>query len=146
MNNYILKILLLSALFIQSIFLLGQETKTDLSVYPDTIFFRINKYVIDSTEIKKMEMVANYMEKLPHVSVEVIGYSGMNRNKKGASRISLRLSQARAEQVAKILHLKYNIDKDRIKAIDGDRVNAQDSVRQSISGRYVIFKIKTERN
>lgn len=75
---------------------------------PDTVFFRVNKYVVDSTEYKKIESVANYMKEHRAVNLEIISFNSPR------TLLAISLPRACAKSVAKMLIEVYGIDEYRI--------------------------------
>lgn len=87
------------------------QPKKDPFFLPDPVFFRINKYVIDSPEWAKVELAVNYLRENPNATVVVTGYAD---KKTGNAAINLRLSEQRSNAVAKAMEEKYGIEAHRI--------------------------------
>lgn len=107
-------------------------------ILQDPVFFRINKSVIDDTEIERIEKAVKYLNENPNVNVEVTGYAD---KKTGTAKRNLQLSKERSEAVAKMLEEKYAIDPSRITVnFKGDGV--QPFIQNNDWNRVVIFLIK----
>lgn len=78
---------------------------------PDPVFFRINKHDIDNTEWAKIEIAVNYLNEHPNATCVVTGYAD---KKTGNTKINLRLSKERSEEVARVMETKYGINKNRL--------------------------------
>ena len=85
--------------------------KRDPFFLPDPVFFRINKYVIDASEWSKIELAVNYLNENPGATCVVTGYAD---KKTGNTKINLKLSEQRSNEVAKAMETKYGIAKNRI--------------------------------
>jgi outer membrane protein OmpA-like peptidoglycan-associated protein len=85
--------------------------KRDPFFLPDPVFFRINKYVIDASEWAKIELAVNYLNENPASTCVVTGYAD---KKTGNTKINMKLSEQRSNEVAKAMETKYGIAKNRI--------------------------------
>ena len=75
------------------------------------VFFIINKYDIQETEVDKIADVAAYLKKYPNAKVNVVGYADAGT---GNDKINDRLAKQRADIVVKELIEKYEIAAERI--------------------------------
>lgn len=75
------------------------------------VFFRINSYTIDGTELKKVEEIAKYMNANGNARIKITGYADAGT---GNDRINDRISAQRAKAVADMLATKYGVGADRI--------------------------------
>ena len=75
------------------------------------IFFKINSWKINDTEVDKIKDIVAYMEKYPNSKVSVTGYADAGT---GNNRINDRLAKQRADIVVKSLINDYHISADRI--------------------------------
>lgn len=75
------------------------------------IFFELRGSEISTTEMTKLQEVADYLNKYPNAKVLVTGYADKGT---GNARINLKYSEARAKKVAQILTDKYGISPLRI--------------------------------
>lgn len=75
------------------------------------VFFQINKSKIQNSEEYKVEQIAEYLNKYPNAKVEISSYADKNT---GNAKINQKLSEQRAESVAKQLQEKYGIEASRI--------------------------------
>ena len=78
----------------------------------ENIFFEINKWVIRSSEVGKIQNIANYMKKYPKSTVSLTGYADVET---GNDRINDKLSENRANVVKQSLMNDYGIAESRIK-------------------------------
>ena len=107
-------------------------------VLQEPVFFRINKSVIDNSEIERIEKAVQYLAENPNTNVEVTGYADKNT---GTAKRNLQLSKERSEAVAKMLEVKYKIDPSRISVnYKGDGI--QPFIQNNDWNRAVIFLIK----
>ena len=75
------------------------------------VFFIINKYDIQDTEVDKIADVAAYLKKYPNAKVNVVGYADAGT---GNDKINDRLAAQRADAVVKSLKEDYSIAASRI--------------------------------
>ena len=75
------------------------------------VFFIINKYDIQETEVDKIADIAAYLKKYPNAKVNVVGYADAGT---GNDKINDRLAKQRADVVVKELIEKYEIAAERI--------------------------------
>jgi len=78
----------------------------------ENIFFEINKWVIRSSEVGKIQNIANYLKKYPKSTVALTGYADVET---GNDRINDKLSENRANVVKQSLMNDYGIAESRIK-------------------------------
>jgi len=78
---------------------------------PATIPFRFNSAVIQDVYDPLIYNIGTYLKNNPEVKIRIIGYA----DKFGPINVNLRISQARAEAVANMLHNEYGIGRDRMK-------------------------------
>lgn len=81
------------------------------AAYRTDIFFTISTSTISKTEMPKVEEMANYLKAHPKANVVVTGYADKGT---GTRAINLRLSDQRANAVAKALINKFGIAESRI--------------------------------
>lgn len=79
--------------------------------YRTDIFFTISNTTISKTEMTKVEEMANYLKSHPDAKVVITGYADKGT---GTRAINLRLSNQRAQTVAKTLRTKFGIAESRI--------------------------------
>lgn len=79
--------------------------------YRTDIFFTISNTTISSTEMVKVEEMANYLKTHPNANVVITGYADKGT---GTRTINLRLSNQRAQTVAEILRTKFGVADSRI--------------------------------
>ena len=75
------------------------------------VFFQRNKTNIEETEVIKIKVIADYLNKYPRATVSIKGYADAGT---GNDRINDRLAQQRADVVVKSLIEDYGISADRI--------------------------------
>lgn len=88
-----------------------EEKKQEATVFRRDVFYKINKTVITSGEMTKVEAVANYMKEHPNAHVTITGYADKGT---GTMALNLRLAAKRAEVVAQTLRTKYGIPASRM--------------------------------
>lgn len=90
-------------------------TNTVAEVAPEPyrvdVFFTISNYTVNSREMAKVKEMADYLKAHPESKVVVTGYADKGT---GTRAINMRLSNQRAQTVAKLLRTKYGIAADRI--------------------------------
>lgn len=87
------------------------EKQTPAESIRRDIFFTITKHDISSTEMKKVEDLAQYLNKYPKAKITITGYADKGT---GHSAINSKYARNRAEIVAKVLKEKFGISADRI--------------------------------
>ncbi|MDR0506100.1 MAG: OmpA family protein [Dysgonamonadaceae bacterium] len=97
------------------------------------VFFKINSSAVLSEQLVSVARAAQYLLDNPSAKIEIKAYSD---KKTGTAKVNLKLSEARANSVAKVLTQKFGIDKSRIKtSFYGDTVqpfNENDKNRVAI--------------
>ncbi|MCH5328576.1 MAG: OmpA family protein [Coprobacter sp.] len=87
--------------------------EVETSRVPESIItFRQSSSKVDASQLPNVERVANYMKKHPEATVVIKGYA----SPEGNLDFNIRLAQARAEAVKKILVNRYQINSNRINA------------------------------
>lgn len=79
---------------------------------PNVVFFRLGSAAIDKNQEISIFNTAEYMKANPDAKVKIVGYADKQT---GTAAYNLKLSEKRANNVAKALISKYNIGKDRVK-------------------------------
>ena len=79
--------------------------------YRTDIFFTISNTTVSKDEMAKVEEMANYLKSHPKANVVITGYADKGT---GTRAINLRLSNQRAQTVAKLLMNKFGISESRI--------------------------------
>lgn len=79
--------------------------------YRVDIFFTISNTTVNSNEMNKVKDMADYLKANPGKNVVITGYADKGT---GTRAINLRLSNQRAQTVARLLREKYGISADRI--------------------------------
>ncbi len=87
-----------------------EEVKAENPYHVD-VFFTISNTTVSSKEMSKVKDMADYLKANPGKKVTVTGYADKGT---GTRAINLRLSNQRAQTVAKLLREKYGIAADRI--------------------------------
>lgn len=85
--------------------------KKDQESYRTEIFFSISKTSISKNEMVKVEKIADFLKAHPDAKVVITGYADKGT---GTRAINLRLSNQRAQIVAKTLCNKFGISEQRI--------------------------------
>ncbi len=76
------------------------------------VHFVIDKWAVRQSEMYKLDEIAKFMAKYPMVHVSVSGYADVQT---AYPAYNMKLSERRANEVARILTTKYGIDKNRLK-------------------------------
>lgn len=100
-----------------------------------SVSFAINSATVTQREMVNVYNVAQWLKENPKCKVTITGYAD---RKTGTSEYNMKLSQRRAEAVAKILKEKYGIDNNRI-VILGEGSNMQPYPDDNDWNRIVIF-------
>ena len=100
-----------------------------------SVSFAINSATVTQREMVNVYNVAQWLKENPECKVTITGYAD---RKTGTSEYNMKLSQRRAEAVAKILKEKYGIDNNRI-VILGEGSNMQPYPDDNDWNRIVIF-------
>lgn len=79
-------------------------------VIESIVHYRLNKTVIDPSQVPNVERVALYLKKFPQATAHVTGYASIE----GPAKNNMRLSIGRANAVKNMLVNKYKIDASRI--------------------------------
>ncbi|MDR1089816.1 MAG: OmpA family protein [Prevotella sp.] len=114
-----------------------EQPKGEPFFLTDPVFFRINKYVIDASEWSKIELAVNYLNEHPNATCVVTGYAD---KKTGNSKINLKLSEQRSNEVAKAMETKYGISKNRL-SINWKGDGLQPFQLENDKNRAVLFLI-----
>lgn len=94
----------------------------------ENVFFRINSAVIRSSEEAKIDRIADFLAENPDATVSLCGYADKQT---GTPAVNSRLSQRRAEAVAKALKAK-GVDPSRIKTeYKGDTEQPFDTMQEN---------------
>ncbi len=89
-----------------------------------TIFFVIDKWNVRPSEMYKLEEISSFMARNPKVRVSISGYADIQTAYPAYNK---RLSERRAEEVARILTTRFGIDKNRLRvSFYGDTVQPFD--------------------
>lgn len=85
--------------------------KTDEVYVPNVVFFRLNSAVIDNSQDISIYNTAEYLKANPNAKVKIVGYADKDT---GTAAYNLKLSEKRAQNVAKVLVDKYKINSNRV--------------------------------
>lgn len=103
------------------------------------VFFDLGSSEVTAKEAVKLENFANWLKAHPTAKVELIGYADKGT---GSEEINKKISEKRAEQIAKILVDKYGIDASRITTgYKGDNVQP---FRNNDANRVVMCTAKEQ--
>jgi len=101
------------------------------------VHFVIDRWEVRQSEMYKLDEVARFMNKYPQVRVTVAGYADVQTAYPAYNK---RLSERRANEVARILTTKYGIDRDRLNVtFYGDTVQPFDV--NELNRAVIIFDI-----
>lgn len=79
--------------------------------YRCDIFFKINKFIPDDSELAKLDGLSEYLNKYPNAKVEICGYADKGT---GTAKYNAMIAEKRANKIASILEEKYNVPSSRI--------------------------------
>jgi len=98
--------------------------KVDIEHLRVVVHFVIDKWNVRPTEMYKLDEIAKFMEKYPKARISISGYADVQT---AYPAYNMKLSDRRANEVAKILNTKYGIDKSRMRiSYYGDTVQPFD--------------------
>ena len=84
------------------------------------VYFIIDKWEVRQSEMYKLDEIAKFMRKYPRVRVSIEGYADVQT---AYPAYNMKLSERRANEVARILTAKYGIERSRLKVTQyGDTV------------------------
>jgi outer membrane protein OmpA-like peptidoglycan-associated protein len=97
-----------------------QKTVETRQVELTPVFFKVNSYVVRDNQLVSVARAAQYLLDNPNMQLEIVAYAD---KKTGTSAYNLKLSEKRAQAVAKVLEQKFGIEKRRLKiSFLGDKV------------------------
>lgn len=80
-----------------------KETVVAVEAMKQSVFFALNSAVIQDDQLTKIDALVAYLNKYPNTKVGVVGYADKDT---GNAKINMKLSQVRADNVAKALQSK----------------------------------------
>jgi len=97
---------------------------TEIEHLKVTVFFVIDKWDVRPSEMYKLDEIARFMAKYPQVRVSITGYADVQT---AYPAYNMKLSQRRANEVARLLSTKYGIDRNNLRvSFQGDSVQPFD--------------------
>ena len=100
------------------------EVEQELEKLKVIVYFIIDKWEVRQSEMYKLDEIAKFMAKYPRVRVSISGYADVQT---AYPAYNMRLSERRANEVARILTTRYGIDRSRLRVgFYGDTVQPFD--------------------
>ena len=103
------------------------------------VHFIIDRWEVRQSEMYKLDEIARFMAKYPMVRVSISGYADVQTAYPAYNK---RLSERRANEVARILTTKYGIDRNRLSvSFYGDTVQPFDASEYQLNRAVIAFDI-----